>query len=54
MPQLSWWKRENYRSGKKMPDGFHYSSWENDTWMGVEDLKGIVNDTGTESSVESN
>lgn len=42
MPQLSWWKRENYRSGKKLPDGFHYTSKENDHWMGVEDLRNIV------------
>lgn len=42
MPQLSWWKRENYRSGKRLPDGFHYTSIENDHWMGVEDLRNIV------------
>jgi UDP-N-acetylglucosamine 4,6-dehydratase len=43
MPQLSWWKRENYRSGKKLPDGFHYTSKENDRWLDVDALKGIVN-----------
>ena len=42
MPQLSWWKRENYRSGKRLPDGFHYTSKENDHWMNVKDLRNIV------------
>jgi len=42
MPQFSWWKRENYRSGKKLLDGFHYTSKENDQWLGVEDLREIV------------
>lgn len=54
MPQLSWWKRENYRSGKKLPDGFHYCSKENDQWLGVEDLRGIVDGARTESSFENN
>jgi UDP-N-acetylglucosamine 4,6-dehydratase len=45
MPQLSWWKRENYRSGKRLPDGFHYTSKENDHWMGIEDLRNIVYET---------
>jgi len=43
MPQLPWWKRENYRTGKKLPDGFHYCSKENDRWLDVDALRGIVN-----------
>ncbi len=43
MPQLSWWKRENYRNGKKLPHGFHYSSKENDRWLDIDALRGIVN-----------
>ncbi len=42
MPQFSWWKRDNYRSGKKLPDGFYYCSKENDHWIGVEDLRNVV------------
>lgn len=50
MPQLSWWKRENYRTGKKLPDGFYYSSNKNDQWLGVEDLRGIVDGSRAESA----
>jgi UDP-N-acetylglucosamine 4,6-dehydratase len=54
MPQLSWWKRENYRSGKKLPDGFHYCSRENDQWISAKDLRGIVNEPRTSSLFENN
>jgi UDP-N-acetylglucosamine 4,6-dehydratase/5-epimerase len=54
MPQLSWWKRENYGTGKKLPDGFHYGSKENDNWLDVGDLRRIVSGGGPESAVENN
>jgi len=42
MPNLSWWERQNYKTGKKLPDDFVYTSNTNDEWLSVEDLKKIV------------
>jgi UDP-N-acetylglucosamine 4,6-dehydratase len=42
MPNLSWWKRQNYKSGAKLPDGFIYSSKTNEKWLTVKDLKEII------------
>ncbi len=42
LPNMSWWNRKNYKSGKKLPENFVYTSDANDTWLGVEDLKRIV------------
>ena len=43
MPNLSWWKRENYNTAKKLPDGFSYVSKNNDDWLTKDDLRGIMN-----------
>ena len=43
MPQLSWWKRENYTSGERVSEGFHYTSKNNNEWLNIDDLKVIVN-----------
>jgi UDP-N-acetylglucosamine 4,6-dehydratase len=42
MPNLSWWKSQNYKNGKKLPDGFIYSSKTNEKWLTVDDLKEII------------
>ena len=42
MPNLSWWKRQNYKSGKKLPEGFVYSSKTNEEWLTVKDLEKII------------
>ena len=42
MPSLSWWKSQNYKSGKHLSDGFVYSSKTNDAWLTVDDLKEII------------
>lgn len=39
-PQLAWWGRERLKEGgKKVPEGFRYSSDKNDWWLSVEELK---------------
>jgi len=39
-PQLVWWKREKFKyGGKKVPEGFRYSSDKNDWWLSVEELR---------------
>jgi UDP-N-acetylglucosamine 4,6-dehydratase len=42
MPALSWWERQNYKTGQKLPEGFAYSSDKNKEWLSVEDLKRII------------
>lgn len=41
-PQFRWWRAENCRTGKFLPDGFIYSSELNDWWLGEEELKAMV------------
>ncbi len=42
MPNLSWWKRQNYENGSKLPEGFVYSSKTNEKWLTVKELKEII------------
>lgn len=42
MPNYSWWERRNYKIGKKLSDGFIYTSNNNDKWLTVDDLKKII------------
>jgi len=42
MPNLSWWERQNYKTGKKLPDDFVYTSNNNDEWLTVDDLTKII------------
>jgi hypothetical protein len=42
MPALSWWERQNYKTGQKLPEGFAYSSDKNNEWLSVEDLEKII------------
>lgn len=51
MPSHSWWHRKNYVDAVKMPEGFVYTSDQNDQWMGVDELRHIVfgEETGAEA-----
>ena len=42
LPNYSWWERQNYNNAQKLPDGFVYTSNNNDRWLTVEDLRRIV------------
>ncbi|NQT33344.1 MAG: UDP-N-acetylglucosamine 4,6-dehydratase (inverting) [Candidatus Omnitrophica bacterium] len=42
-PEFHWWTNdEHWKNGKKLPDGFRYSSETNDAWLSDEDMKGIL------------
>jgi len=41
-PEFPWWGRDNGKSGKKLPEGFKYSSDTNSKWLTVEELKVLV------------
>jgi len=42
LPSHSWWERDNYREGRKLPEDFVYTSDKNDQWLSVEELREIV------------
>jgi UDP-N-acetylglucosamine 4,6-dehydratase len=42
MPDRSWWERQNYKAGQRLPEGFTYTSNNNGEWLTVEDLKKII------------
>lgn len=52
MPNYSWWKTKNYKSGKKLSGYFVYNSNSNEEWLSVNDLRRLV--CGSSSSKEEN
>ena len=42
MPPFSWWRRQNYQDAKALPDGFLYSSNNNDRWLTLNQLKNMA------------
>lgn len=45
-PGRPWWKAENWKHGKQLPDGFRYTSDGNSRWMTAEELRDLI-DAGT-------
>ena len=43
-PEYHWWNFENWKTGKRLPDNFHYSSENNKVWLKDEELLEMVND----------
>lgn len=43
-PEFHWWGDGNRRPGEKVPDGFVYSSDNNDRWLSVGELQEMVQD----------
>ena len=42
MPQFSWWRQQNYQDANALPDGFLYSSNNNDRWLTLNQLKNMA------------
>lgn len=43
-PQLRWWKNDGIKpGGKKVPEGFKYSSDRNSRWLSVKELREMLN-----------
>jgi len=42
LPNYSWWEKQNYRSGKSLPEDFVYSSKNNEQWLTVKNLEEII------------
>jgi UDP-N-acetylglucosamine 4,6-dehydratase len=47
MPQFSWWRRKNYQDANALPDGFLYSSNNNDRWLTLNQLKDMAREFST-------
>ena len=41
-PEHAYWDEGSYKDGKKVPDGFYYSSDSNDKWLSIKDLNDII------------
>jgi UDP-N-acetylglucosamine 4,6-dehydratase len=41
-PSHSWWRRENWSSGKHLAEGFRYASDTNDRWLTGPDLNDLI------------
>jgi UDP-N-acetylglucosamine 4,6-dehydratase len=41
-PSHPWWKSENWMSGKRLPEGFRYSSDTNERWLTRRELEELV------------
>jgi UDP-N-acetylglucosamine 4,6-dehydratase/5-epimerase len=46
LPSYTWWKRVNYTTGDRLPEGFIYTSNNNTEWLTESDLRGIINESG--------
>ena len=54
LPNYNWWEEgQNYKTGQRLPEGFAYTSNQNDWWLSVEDLKTLVHDSSVEEDSAS-
>jgi len=44
VPEHPWWHFGNWKGGKSLPDGFRYTSHNNDKWLTREKLQEMVKD----------
>jgi UDP-N-acetylglucosamine 4,6-dehydratase len=42
LPQFSWWHRKNYKEANPLPEGFSYTSNNNDRWLTQNQLKSMT------------
>ncbi len=47
-PNMEWWKKDNHKDGKKLPEGFEYNSLNNIKWFKGEELKRLVKECAEE------
>jgi UDP-N-acetylglucosamine 4,6-dehydratase/5-epimerase len=42
LPEHPWWDASEHWSGKPLPDGFAYTSGDNDWWLTIDELRGLL------------
>ena len=47
LPQFSWWHRQNYQDASTLPEGFSYTSNNNDRWLTLNQLKNMTREFST-------
>jgi UDP-N-acetylglucosamine 4,6-dehydratase len=45
-PAHPWWKQENWKGGKELPDGYRYASDTNTEWLSVAQLRALIDEPG--------
>ena len=45
LPAHPWWQHDNWAQGKPVPDGFAYSSNNNEQWLTPEDLQRMIDES---------
>jgi UDP-N-acetylglucosamine 4,6-dehydratase len=60
LPQFSWWRRQNYKNASSLPEGFSYTSNNNDRWLTLNQLRNMAREfsapleqTGSPSSFQA-
>lgn len=43
-PEFPWWSKSYVKGGKKLPDGFAYTSDTNSDWLSIDELRELVED----------
>lgn len=47
-PELDFWENGTWEHGKSLPEGFQYSSGENDEWLNRRELRSMIEELGYE------
>jgi UDP-N-acetylglucosamine 4,6-dehydratase len=47
-PAHAWWRKENWKFGRSLPEGFSYTSNGNSQWLTAEDVRGLIAEAGPE------
>ncbi|HSS96863.1 MAG TPA: polysaccharide biosynthesis protein, partial [Terriglobales bacterium] len=51
-PAHSWWKQDNWKDARPLPDGFRYASDNNPRWMDSEELLGLIQSAPVDISAQ--
>lgn len=43
-PAHSWWRKENWKQARPLPDGFRYTSDNNPRWLSADELRDLVDE----------
>jgi UDP-N-acetylglucosamine 4,6-dehydratase len=47
-PAHPWWRRENWVSGRALPEGFRYASDTNERWLSNRELQELISPAASE------
>jgi UDP-N-acetylglucosamine 4,6-dehydratase len=50
-PEFHWWNFENWKNGKRLPEGFRYTSENNSVWLTDDQLQEMVDDVARQLNI---